>query len=231
MYWVIGILSILGLIIVLLMLSTVRISIIFVHDQNRDECKVRLHLLRGMFHYSWDIPFNEMEMEDDGLHMKYQTDMEVGEQDHEKEREAIFRVESIMERAQETKELIDSVYQMHWIIRRFLKRVRVEEFEWYSSLGTGDASSTGIFSGMLWTIKGSIVGMVSHLMKMLSPPKIEIQPSFQMPIVQTHFQCIISFRAGQAMLAAYQIAKNWKGRKQHVRTSNPGLDANGNGKY
>jgi hypothetical protein len=109
--------------------------------------------------------------------------------------------------------------------------VYIEEFEWYTTIGTGDAGSTGIFSGLLWTIKGSLVGLVGQLMNLNQPPKIEVHPSFQMPIVRTNLQCMFSFRMGKAMLAAYQIVKNWKGRKQHVRTSNPGLDANGNGKY
>ncbi|MCF6138228.1 DUF2953 domain-containing protein [Pseudalkalibacillus berkeleyi] len=231
MYWVIGIILFFIALIIMVLVSRVTVSITYIHEPNRNECKVHMHVFKGIIHYSWDFPFDQLEVEDDGVHLQYQTDLEVGKQDHEKDREAIFRAESIVQRAHETREIIDSVYQFHKIVRKFLQSIQIEKFEWYSTIGTGDAGSTGVFSGMLWTIKGSLVGLISHIANLKNPPLIEVHPSFQIPLVNTNMQCMFSFRVGKAIRAGYQIAKNWKGRKQHVRTSNPGLDANSNGKY
>ncbi|WP_349408147.1 DUF2953 domain-containing protein [Pseudalkalibacillus sp. SCS-8] len=231
MYWLIGILLVISILITFLLLSRVRISITYIRNAEKDACTIHAHFLRGKLHYSWYIPFDQVNMEEDGMHVNYQTELEFGEQDREKDREAIFQAETLIERAHETKELIDSIYQLHRIIRRFLKTVHTEEFQWFTTIGTGDAASTGIFSGMLWTIKGSVAALVSSMTTLKKPPIIEVHPSFQLPIVEMQLQCMFSFRIGKAMLAAYQIVKNWKGRKQHVRTSNPGLDANGNGEY
>ena len=45
----------------------------------------------------------------------------------------------------------------------FLKKVNVTELEWHSTMGVGDAALTGMLTGALWTIKGSIIGMIQSL--------------------------------------------------------------------
>ncbi|WP_408007197.1 DUF2953 domain-containing protein [Pseudalkalibacillus sp. A8] len=232
MYWIIGILLFFCLVVFIIMISRVRVTIKYVHQAKSDTVLVQAHFFKGLFDYAWEIPLNKIELEKDGLmHMQYETDMEIGNQKQHETKESTFEAESLINRAQETKELLDSVYQLSRIVRRFLRKMTVEEFEWVSTIGTGDAASTGIFAGLLWTIKGSVTGFLSFATNMIKPPVLEVTPSFQTPVVQTDLLCMFSFRIGQAMLAAYLIVKNWKGRKQHVRTSNSGLDANSNGKY
>ncbi|WP_261133277.1 DUF2953 domain-containing protein [Bacillus sp. Marseille-Q3570] len=231
-YWIIGIILVISLMIGILMISRVRVTIKYVHQGNDDTCFIHAHFLKGLFDYSWEIPLNDIDLEGDGLmHMEYDTESEIGNKKLHDTKEMTFEAESLIARVQETKALMDSVYQLGSIVRKFLKKVTIEEYQWVSTIGTGDAASTGIFAGLLWTIKGSVAGFLSFATRMEKPPVLEVTPSFQAPIVQTNLLCMFSFQIGQAMLAAYLIVKNWKGRKQHVRTSNSGLDANSNGKY
>ncbi|MCF6408774.1 DUF2953 domain-containing protein [Pseudalkalibacillus salsuginis] len=232
LYWIIGILLCFCIVFAIILVSRVRITMKYIHQGKKDTFLVQAQFLKGLFDYAWVIPLNKIERGKDGLmHMEYETEKEIANQKQKDEKESTFEAESLIDRAREIRELLDSVYQLSRIVRGFLKKMTVEEFEWVSTIGTGDAASTGIFAGLLWTIKGSVAGFISFTTNMIKPPVLEVTPSFQTPVVQTELFCMFSFRIGQAMLAAYLIVKNWKGRKQHVRTSNSGLDADSNGKY
>ncbi len=46
-----------------------------------------------------------------------------------------------------------------------MRKVTVKQFEWHSMIGVGDAAHTGMISGAIWTLKGSIVGIIKSLFK------------------------------------------------------------------
>ena len=56
-------------------------------------------------------------------------------------------------------------FRLHVIVRKFFKKVSVKRFEWHSMIGVGDAAHTGMATGALWAIKGSIVGLIKSLFK------------------------------------------------------------------
>ena len=98
------------------------------------------------------------------------------------------------------------------LLRNFLKKVRVTKLEWYTAVGTGDAALTGMLTGAIWTVKGSIIGLISHyFLHSKSVPVMSVQPYFQMKVAQTTFKCMLQFRIGHAIVAGIKIIKFWKG--------------------
>lgn len=73
-------------------------------------------------------------------------------------------------------------------------------------------------TGALWGAKGSIIGVLSSIMKMKNMPQMTVTPHFQMAISQTTFSCMIQFRVGHAMLAGIKLIKFWKGGKPRFKT-------------
>ncbi|WP_257346600.1 DUF2953 domain-containing protein [Pseudalkalibacillus decolorationis] len=231
MYWVIGIGIVVVILLTIILMSKVRISVIYGHQLGRDNLLIKAQFLKGLIHYSWQLPLDETDVAGDNAQLHVQTKSEFGNKKKESQKDFTVEADTLIHRIEKVKEYVDSVYQLGRIVRRFFKRITFEKLLWESQIGTGDAASTGIFSGLLWSIKGSIAGFLSFTATMKVPPIIEVTPSFQINVVNTRFVCIFSFRLGQAMFAAFQVAKNWKGREHHVRTSNPGFDANSDGKY
>ena len=65
--------------------------------------------------------------------------------------------------------------------------------------GVGDAAITGMLTGALWTIKGSIIGMLSHYFRLLDNPNVPAQPQFQMAISRTHLNVCFNLESGMLL--------------------------------
>ena len=51
------------------------------------------------------------------------------------------------------KRMLEHVVGFHRIIRHFLKKVQVKQFEWHSRIGVGDAAHTGTLVGAFGQLK------------------------------------------------------------------------------
>ncbi len=107
---------------------------------------------------------------------------------------------------------------MHGIVKTFLKKISVKQFEWHTLIGIGDAAHTGVISGAIWAIKGSIIGMLSHYLNFKEMPHIMVTPHFQAVVSQTKIKCIFQFRIGHAILAGLKLIKFWKGGLPHFKS-------------
>ncbi len=78
----------------------------------------------------------------------------------------------------------------------------------------------GMISGALWTLKGSIVGLLSHYLKLRQMPNLSVTPHFQFVILQTRLTCIFQLRIGHAILAGLKLLKFWKGGRPNLHSKN-----------
>ncbi|WP_010678427.1 DUF2953 domain-containing protein [Bacillus timonensis] len=97
------------------------------------------------------------------------------------------------------------------ILKSFLKKISITKLEWHSHIGVGDAAHTGVITGIGWSIKGTIVGVISHYLSLKTDPDYSITPSFQRAVSETRLRCMIHFRIGYAMVAGIRMIKRWRG--------------------
>ena len=108
------------------------------------------------------------------------------------------------------------------IIRKFLQKVSIKQFDWHSVIGAGEASITGMDDRGYLDSEGAILGLISNYFKLKVNPNLSVQPHFQLPVSQTSFQCMLQFRIGHAMFAGIKLIKFWKGgRPQFNRNWSP----------
>lgn len=103
--------------------------------------------------------------------------------------------------------------ELYKVMKKSLKKVRITQLVWKSAIGTGDAATTGIISGVGWGFKGTVIGMLSYYFSLKVQPQLEIRPIFNRKISNTYVKCIFQVRAGQAILAGLKIFKLWKKMK------------------
>ncbi|MFD3445304.1 DUF2953 domain-containing protein [Microbacteriaceae bacterium 4G12] len=110
-------------------------------------------------------------------------------------------------------DFIKTIEDIHTMSKAFLHKVKVRELKWTSHFGTGDAASTGMIAGLIWTIKGMLVGLVSNYMKVTKRPELNVNPIFQGEAIVTHLECLVSFRVGQALVLTIALLRYL--RKNH----------------
>ncbi|GGA82224.1 DUF2953 domain-containing protein [Ornithinibacillus halotolerans] len=111
----------------------------------------------------------------------------------------------------ELKELVEDVISQIKdtanILFILLKSITIHQLIWKTHIGTGDASSTGILSGGVWMIKGTLVGTLNELTHLKSNPQISVIPHFQQRGLYSEVDCIVSIRLGKAIQRALYISR------------------------
>lgn len=88
-----------------------------------------------------------------------------------------------------------------WI--RILNKFHIQSLDWQTRIGAGEASSTAVIIGGLWTIKGTFISLLDHYSKSCTQPSLHITPHFNSFHLETDFVCIGSIRVGHAIISIF----------------------------
>lgn len=201
------ILVLLPLLILIISFTKVYIQIDFVYKTGESELSINVRFWK-FIRIRKEIP-----IEIDAEHLRLITEEKTNlNKKKVKETEKDYKPADFMERIKKFQRMLEQIYHANLVIKKFLSKIRVKSFKWHTKIGVKDASITCVLAGVLWSIKGSAVGIIAHWMKLMDQPDIQIQPEFQKEVLQTDIHCMISFRMGQAMYAMIQLVRRFQGK-------------------
>ncbi|UII57977.1 DUF2953 domain-containing protein [Cytobacillus spongiae] len=219
MKWLLVVGIVLLVLLFILVLSKLKISVDYFHGQDNDHLHIVFKIWFGLIRYKIDVPVIKVDEDSPSIVVKEETETEAGTEGTTKKKDTKkFTPEELLKSFSDMNQLLKHVIGLHRIIRSFLGKVQITELEWHSVIGIGDAAYTGMLTGAFWAVKGSIIGALSHYMKLKKSPKLSITPHFQLPISQTRLTCMIQFRIGHAMLAGIKLVKFWKGGRPKFKS-------------
>lgn len=204
--WLLIILMILLFLVALMILTKITIYLNYRHLNDDDHLKIELRAWFGLIRYKKSIPLIKVDEDSPSLIVKSKG------QD-ESENMSKITSHEMLRSLKKYQEILEHVFQLHTIVKKFLKKVSIHKLEWYSIIGVGDAAYTGTITGALWAIKGSITGLFSRYFSVREMPKLMVYPNFQQVITQTELSCMFQFRIGHAMVAGIKLVKFWKGAR------------------
>jgi hypothetical protein len=206
------------LLFILIIFTKLTIRVNYFHYNDNDDLKLELRIWFGLIRYKKHIPLIKIDDNSPSIIVKSASPkQQPKEKSSEKEVHQITP-NKIMTSLKNTREIIKHVIDLHVVVRKFFNRVSVKELEWHTIIGVGDAAITGMVTGGIWAIKGSIIGLISRYIKLKEMPDISVTPYFQQAIIQTRFTCIFQFRIGYAILAGIKMIKFWKGGRPNLKT-------------
>jgi hypothetical protein len=87
------------------------------------------------------------------------------------------------------------------------------DFTWKTRFGTGDAVSTALGIGGLWSVKSLFGALLEKRYKMLHPPDVQVTPDYDAIAFDTEIRCIFHLTIGQIMWRAVRdAAQRWQGK-------------------
>ncbi len=191
----------------------VRMTIQFQHAQDNDQLTIDIRLLRFL-RYRFTVPLIEISKREAGLVTEQKTSTG-------KDEKTTFTVTDARQRIAQIKRWLNDIVHLHTIIKKFLQKVSVLQFQWHTQIGVGDAAKTALLVGIGWSVKYYMVAIMSKYMNVCSTPSIFIAPFFQGALSRTSFTCMVRFRIGYAILAGLKVVKHWKkGAKVSRRNEN-----------
>ncbi|MFC4022520.1 DUF2953 domain-containing protein [Oceanobacillus longus] len=171
------------IILIIMLLSKIIVSIQYTYEQNNQHVTFSVFILRiRCFKKKYDLAeWSEQKLEMVDIHF-----------------------ESFSERIKTSYKVMKDANKR---ITEVLQKVRLHHYSWVTVGGTGDAFSTGIASGGIWTIKGIITGFFLEKVQLECKPKIHVEPHFQQRYLRTDFDCMVSIRIGQAIRALIKLIR------------------------
>ena len=80
-------------------------------------------------------------------------------------------------------------------------------FSWKSSFGFNNPAYTGLFTGLLWSLKGSTISILQTELQFKKLPVIEVTPDFnKIKPLKIEFEGIFTFRLGKLIITAVKIS-------------------------
>lgn len=189
-------------------IGVVRISVDLKIIKDRGECLIKIYVWK-MKIMTFDIPefkldpatFNlKYKSESEALHMKNEDEKTIDESD----------VKTYLDRHEK---LIDIIKNFDLEASKFIKSINIYHIKWYTACGIGDANHTGMLMGLIWSLKGFLMGFTTRYVNVPDQPLLDIQPAYNHWTFQTHFRCIISFQLRKAISLLLKTYKDAKRRR------------------
>lgn len=217
--WVGLVLFILLFLLLLIIFTKLTISINYFHHNDDDDLKIEFKIWFGLIKYKKMIPL--IKIDDDSPTIIVKSKSHMGDSGGENTAHNVTQIGKgdIITKLKNAQEMLQRVFHLNVIVRKFLKKVTVKQFEWHTFFGAGDAAHTGVLTGAIWGIKGGMVGFISHFLRFKVMPNLSVTPHFQATIIQTQIKCMIQFRIGHAILAGLKLVKFWKGGRPRFKSN------------
>ncbi len=227
-YWYL--LSLFVLLFTLIILSEVKIKIDVIKRKKDDYIHLHFWFLYRLIHIQKKIPMIIAESPHEGIKQESKSKAYIGTKDVKNDR---LTPKKIVENIKQFRQIVKQVKDFYKIIKRFLTHVHIDTFLWKTKIGTGDAMQTGVLTGAIWGIKGSIIGIISHYMRLTEKPMLAVIPDYQHSSYETSFECILRFRIGYLIGTGIRILIKYVkgGWKNAWRSSYSRLDEDSHGKH
>jgi hypothetical protein len=217
--WLLIALMILLILLLVIIFTKLTVIINYYHHNDNDDLKLELKIWFGIIKYKINVPL--IKIDDNSPSVVVKGNTHIGNSSEESdEMEQQITPNKVKKRLKDLNEILKHVNDMFVIIKKLLQKMTIKQFEWHSLLGVGDAAFTGMATGALWTIKSSVISILSHFLKLKEMPVLSVTPQFQFAVIQTRLTCIIQFRIGYAILAGLKLIKFWKGGRPNLEVNN-----------
>lgn len=192
--------------------SPIVIGVKFKKTGKDEMMEVNVKALYGIVRYKREVPF----MKFDGTSVKLQetSNLSGAGLDAEKQFDGEIDPDKVKSAIDKYKQVLHLIRGLKGWMRKTLGKVKLTEWHWNTSVGTGDAMWTAMATGMLWTLQSSILGVLSQWVKLQAEPDMGVRPDYRHPAFATEWSCIAQIRFGYAILAGLQLLvrmKKWKG--------------------
>ncbi|PTX50858.1 Protein of unknown function (DUF2953) [Melghirimyces profundicolus] len=216
--WKVPLMVFLGLL-VIFPFTSIRIRVQYRRKGEKDHLELGWRLLFGLLRFRTVIPSFWLNWKG----VSFRTEQEDRETAH-KRRISLRMVRRFWsERSWIRRQIVSFHEIVTETYRRFLRHVVCERLVWNSRIGTGDAASTGVVTGIVWGVKTTLVGFTSPLLRWTDPPRLDVHPLFHEEKIETELDSIFRFRIGHAILAVIHLLigmmRHKKGSEENWRNT------------
>lgn len=194
----------LALILVLMWFSRISFHTFYSRVGSNDRFYVKVRGLYGLVRFKIEVPVIKFKGLAQGVGVKAEAvnglnNSLVSEGATDIDREKIIRY------YRKLKQILQATFDMKEWVKETLALVCCTDLKWITRVGVGDAPETAITTGIVWTLKSSMLAYAFQFMNRDAKPQIRVIPQYNETHFSTEFSCIAQIRLGHAILAGLHL--------------------------
>jgi hypothetical protein len=170
--WIVFVVVIVGIVGVLL--SRIRLRVRYSRSGKLDQLVVIVQALYGLFHYQVNIPSIVIR----GWNVVYREKKAGDLIENNKPKKRMIGKGTVRRYAEGYRTILQSTKQFRRWVRQSLKKVECTRWRLDFRVGTGDAASTAIVTGLLWAVSSCASGAAGQYITLKTSPQSEIAPNY-----------------------------------------------------
>lgn len=196
-----------------LLLSRVHFEAAVSRIQNYDRLTMEFRALFGLVKYRWHVPLIDFVNLSDGLFVKKNSSMD-----------AVAKVDEIISEFQLNRERIIAYYERFRLLLRnvsnltdwlkdTMRHLECTQLQWQTRIGVGDAPETAITTGIVWSLKSSLVGFMVKSIVMKTKPVLQVFPQYNRLHFSSEFISKTQIRIFYIVVAGFRLLPRiWKAK-------------------
>lgn len=189
-------------IIAVIMASHLEVSGFHVYSATHRHVRYEVRALFGLVRMTFNVPIFKFEGFEKGFELDAQIDAQ-GTEDSSVEKQITWT--KLKNWYKLSKLLTANVDEFPIWLKACLARVKCTEFRWHTELGTGDAASGAVMYGIVWAIKSSLAGAVSHKISLHTKPQMNVVVKFNETSFATQLTVKIKIRHFELVRAPWTL--------------------------
>ncbi|KEO84363.1 DUF2953 domain-containing protein [Tumebacillus flagellatus] len=206
MTWGWGLLLGLLAVLVLLLVVPVRVELHYKREGVDDRLHLGVRAMFGIVRLGLDIPILSLMARKGKIAVKKDPAKQMPKS---QKGWVTLTIEQIEKGIRKLNDIRKKIGKYEKAIRRLTKTFHLEQLDWRTKFGTGDAAQTGWITGLGWAFKGIVNGQLYRYFRVESRPVYQVQPHFQAKGFRTELTCIIRFSLGKTMMAGLTLVILW----------------------
>jgi hypothetical protein len=181
--------------------AVIRAHIKRVNDD--DYAEITFRAVFGLVNYRFQLPIIRLK----GLGMELRRELlaeNIGG-GHADSSTSTLTLQSMMKSMDTIKMLMKHKHLLLGWVRFTLKHVSITEWRWRTAVGTGDAMWTAMMTGTVWSVKTTVIGLVSQLVRSMAEPQIGVEAVFDKPHFSTEGHVTAKMNLGFLIFATVNL--------------------------
>ncbi|MCM3126516.1 DUF2953 domain-containing protein [Paenibacillus provencensis] len=205
-----GILLVIILLIVFVLVSRIHIHLVVKSTNHKQEVHVQLKMMYGILRITKEVPEQKIQEFKAKLLKKLEGALsgQLAGSNKEQEEESPDEKHGKKGILYQSGALLKSAYALKiWDTAPFAS-IRILELKWNTRIGTEDVVFTSVLTGILWGIKNTVFGWLSHKVRLLEIPQVNVAANWtEQWDLKTDFEIKACIRFVKAMRLSNMLTK------------------------
>lgn len=204
MSWWLWLLLALAVVLIIMLCSKIKLHVYYSRVRDNDRFYLGFTVLYGVFRYRFEVPVIAFKGLADGvaIHSERIND---GNANLLADAKSKITSEKVIRFFESARDVLRYTFEMRSWVRESAAHVHCIEFKWDTRVGVGDAAETAITTGMIWSLKSSLLGFLFRFIKLDTKPQIQVTPQYNQKHFSMELSCVCKIRVAMALVSAIML--------------------------